>query len=315
MNKIKSILFRILEKALNFFSKLGISKKTPGAFRIYNFLFQRTWPYGDIIEIQGSKMYVNISGEPYNIRKTFELYASNLIHEKATTELFKKTVKEGDVVIDLGANIGYFTLLAARLVGPRGQVYAFEPEPKNYSYLRKNIELNNYNQVVASQKAVSDKNGTTQLFICDYDTGHHTINKQNGIEVYSRGREVKEKSIEIETITLDNFFKDKEELIDVIKMDVEGAEALVLAGMDNILRKNKQIKMLVEFFPLLIENMGNSPQEFIHKLLEDYRFAIYIIPEDYDAPNSKLKKINNIDEIMSFLRKKEDHINLFLEKK
>lgn len=313
-SKLKSILFGFLEKALNFLSSLGINKDTPGAFLVYNFLFRHFWPYGNVIEIQGSKMYVNVNDEDYRMRKTFEAYASSLVHEKATTELFKKIVKEGDVVVDLGANIGYFTLLAAKLVGQKGKVYAFEPEPKNYYYLQKNIKLNNYDYVSAFQRAVSDRNGKTKLYICDYDTGHHTINKYNGIKKYSKGRITKEKSIEIETITLDDFLKGKVNQIDVIKMDVEGAEALALTGMDDILKKNKEIKMFVEFFPLLIENMGNSPTEFIRKLLQDYNFSIHVVPDDYDALKGEIMKKKNIDEIMTFRKNKTDHINLFLEK-
>ncbi len=60
---------------------------------------------------------------------------------KNTTQLFKKVINEGDVVVDLGANIGYFSLLAAQLVGARGKVYSFEPEPKNYHYLQRNIRF------------------------------------------------------------------------------------------------------------------------------------------------------------------------------
>jgi len=310
---IRNILFEILEKSLNIFSKLGINKKTPGALLVYNFLFKHSWPYGKIIEIQGSKMIVNVNDESYSIRRTFESYAQNKVHEKATTELFKKVVKEGNTVVDLGANIGYFTLLAAKIVGPKGKVFAFEPEPKNYSYLVKNINLNNYNQVTALQKAVSNKKGETKLYICDYDTGHHTINQYEGIESYSRGRKTKEHFIEIETIILDEFFKNKEESINVIKMDIEGAESLALAGMDNILKNNKKLKMFIEFFPLLIEKMGNSPREFIKKLLGDYQFSISVIPDDYDALKGRMIKINSANDVMVFRKKKEDHINLFLE--
>jgi FkbM family methyltransferase len=316
MNKIKSILFGILEKALNFFGSLGINKKTPGAFRIYNFLFKHSWPYGDIIEIQGSKMYVNIRDEPsYSIRKTFEFYASNRIHEKATTELFKKTVKEGNVVIDLGANIGYFSLLAARFVGKNGKVYSFEPEPKNYSYLIKNIKLNNYDNVIAIQKAVSNKIGKTKLYICSYDAGHHTINQIEGIKAYRPEAIINEKDfVEIETVTLDEFFKDKEDLIDVIKIDVEGAEVLTLAGMDRILKVNKKLKMFIEFFPLLIREMGNSPEEFIRKLSENYGFSIFIIPDDYDAKEGEMVKINSAEELMGLCKDEKTHVNLFLKR-
>ena len=260
-------------------------------------------------------MYININDESPSMRMTFQAYAAEQIHEKVTTELFKKVVKERNTVIDLGANIGYFTLLAAKLVGFQGKVFAFEPEPKNYNYLQKNIKLNNYENVTALQKAVSDKNGKTKLYICDYDTGHHTIRQYSGIEAYSRGRHTEEKSIEIETVTLDEFFKNKEDSINVIKMDVEGAEALALAGMDNILQKNKKIKMFIEFFPLLIRKMGNSPEEFIRKLLEDYQFSIFVIPDDYDALKGEMIKIDNVETIMKLCQRETDHINLFLERK
>jgi len=258
-------------------------------------------------------MYININDESPSMRMTFQAYAAEQIHEKVTTELFKKVVKERNTVIDLGANIGYFTLLAAKLVGFQGKVFAFEPEPKNYNYLQKNIKLNNYENVTALQKAVSDKNGKTKLYICDYDTGHHTIRQYSGIEAYSRGRHTEEKSIEIETVTLDEFFKGKEELIDVIKIDVEGAEALALTGMEGILRTNKNLKMFVEFFPLLIRKIGNSPEEFIRKLLEDYNFSISVIPEDYDAQKGEMIKINNVNDIRGLCPSEESHINLFLE--
>lgn len=96
-------------------------------------------------------------------------------------------------------------------------------------------------------------------------------------------------------------------------MDVEGAEALALAGMDNILKVNKKLKMFVEFFPLLIEKMGDSPSEFIRKILEDYRFSVYIIPDDYDASKGETRKVNSVEEVMSFRKKEEDHVNLFLK--
>jgi hypothetical protein len=96
-------------------------------------------------------------------------------------------------------------------------------------------------------------------------------------------------------------------------MDVEGAEMLVLAGMDKTLRANRNIKMFVEFFPLLIEKMGNSPQEFIRKLLDDYHSSIYIIPDDYDAQKGEMIKINNVEDVMNLCKKEESHINLFLK--
>jgi FkbM family methyltransferase len=312
VNRLKIILFNILKKIREWFSGTSISK-IPGVNKMYEFLFQHLWPYQDIIEIQGSKMYINFRDENPALRKTFQVYALNRIHEAATTNLFKKIVREGDVVVDLGANIGYFSLLAARLVGKKGKVYAFEPEPRNYNYLLKNIELNGYNNVFAIQKAVSNKTGKTKLYLCPYDSGHHTINQFESIRAYKPDLvEEREEFIEVQTTTLDDFFK--EQSIDVIKMDVEGAEMLALLGMDRVIKQSKNLKMFVEFFPLTIRKMGNSPEEFIGKLLEDYGFSIFIIGQDYNAYNKELLRIDNVDKLMAFCKDEKDHLNLFIKK-
>ncbi|MFH1671324.1 MAG: FkbM family methyltransferase [Candidatus Portnoybacteria bacterium] len=316
MKRLKLNLFKVLKKIYSFLIGTGIHRKLPFMAPIYDFLFRYFWPYPEIIEIQGSKMYINVREKDPEMRKTFRTYAFDRIHEESTTNLFKKTIKKGDVVVDLGANIGYFTLLAAKLAGKEGKVYSFEPEPRNYNYLLKNIGLNGYKNILAMQKAVSDRNGTTKLYVCPYDTGHHTINQQEGIEDYRHGRQGEVTAIDIETVALDDFLKDKENSVNVMKIDVEGAEMLALSGMDRILKENKDIKIFVEFFPLLIRKMGSSPEEFIRRLLEDYHFSIFIIGSEYSMGNSERDylKINNSEEIMNFCKGEQDHLNLFLER-
>ena len=87
------------------------------------------------------------------------------VNEKYETELFKKMVQDGMVVVDIGANIGYYTLIAAKLVGNKGIVYAFEPEPSNYELLCQNIAINGYTNVVPIEKAVSKTSGKTKLYV------------------------------------------------------------------------------------------------------------------------------------------------------
>ena len=110
------------------------------------------------------------------------------------------------------------------------------------------------------------------MFICDYDTGHHTINRQDGIEAYSRGRTIKEKSIEIETVTLDNFLKEKTERVDVIKMDVEGAEAQVLQGAGRLLEKYR---------PIILSEMHSPSQDvLVGRILMQYNYAAYRLDDN-----------------------------------
>ena len=176
MPELKSILFSAFQRAYRLVEGTGIGK-TPGVWAAYSFLFQHLWTNKSIIEVQGGKMYVNPDGLPQRYREAFRGYIIS-IWEKLTTEKFKEVVREGDVVVDLGANMGYFTLLAARLVGKEGKVYAFEPEPINYSLLVKNVELNGYDNVVTVPKAVSHQSGIVRLFRSDEDIGReqsHTV--------------------------------------------------------------------------------------------------------------------------------------------
>jgi FkbM family methyltransferase len=239
-----------------------------------NAVFRLVWSGGHVIDVQGNKMYIDVNDPHPNMRKTFQTYGMNLVHEEETTALFKKIVQPEDVVLDLGANIGYFTILAAKLVGPTGKVYSFEPEPTNYQYLTKNIEPNGYTNAFAFQKAVSDKPGKTRLFACSYDSGHHTINQYDGINAYRRGRKSEMRSIEIDTVSIDDFLRGQTDRVDIIKMDVEGAEALALSGMKDTLRRNHTIKVFLEFFPLLMRKMGSSPEVYANSLLSDFGFSV-----------------------------------------
>jgi len=123
----------------------------------------------NIVKVKGNKMYIDPKRNP-----TIALYDIGG-YENAETELFESHIKEGDVVMDIGANIGYYTLVAAKLVGANGKVYAFEPESINFSFLKKSVEINNYENVICEKKAVSNENGKLKLFLHKFQTGAYTL--------------------------------------------------------------------------------------------------------------------------------------------
>lgn len=298
--KLKTILFFAFQRVVKLLWGRGTGR-IPGVFALHGFLFQFLWPKRDIIEIQGSKMYVNPDKLPRRFKKTLQSYLISNGYEELTTEVFKTVIKEGDIVVDLGANLGYFTLLAAKLVGSKGKVYAFEPEPINYSLLLKNIELNGYDNVVAEHKAVSNESGKVKFFLDKTHIGAHTIyqTSENG------------EFIEVESVALDDYFKDKKHPINVIKMDIEGAEMAALSRMDRIIRENQNLKMFVEFYPLAIARSGSSPEEFARKLLDDYHFSILAIGEYTE--DKKYLRINTVDELLKTCQG-GIAANLFLER-
>ncbi len=181
-------------------------------------------------------------------------------YEETTTRLFKRLVKPGMVVVDLGAHIGWYTLLAARQVGKTGRVYAFEPSQANFLFLLRNLDLNGIHNVIPVRKAVSNTRGSMTLF-----SGQHG---RTGLNSLYPNRFTGGEAVTVEAITLDDFFeKEGWPPIDLVKMDIEGAEPAALEGMTRLIQKMASIKLIVEFFPTVLQAAGVSPQQFLERLL------------------------------------------------
>lgn len=189
--------------------------------------------------------------------------------EKLETNIIKRLVREGMNVCDIGAHIGYYSLLVSTLVGGTGRVYAFEPDPINYYILKENKILNKFNNLVLSKAAISSKTGKTNLFLCRDNSGDHRI----------FDAEKKRPSIEINVTTLDNYFKNFKKKLDLIKMDIQGAEMEALKGMVNCIKKNEEIILITEFWPYGLIQAGSEPKEFID-LLDRLGFKIFNINEE-----------------------------------
>ena len=204
-------------------------------------------------------------------------------YDPVETELVKKEIKEGSTVIDIGANMGYYTLLFAKLVGKKGKVYSFEPEPNNFALLKKNISINNYHNVNIQQKAVSNTNEKINLYQLNKTTGYT-------IAPYRFG----DKKIQVKSIRLDDNINEK---IDFVKIDVEGAEHHVLSGMKNILR-NQKIKLLLEFKTKYLQEHGTTPDDFFN-FLEAEKFKIFYINKKTNSFEPLMNKDDIIQSEMS----------------
>lgn len=238
----------------------------------------------DFCEIQGHKMFID-STDAHRL----SIYG---FLEPLETELFKKEIKEGEVVLDIGANIGYYTLIAARIVGKKGKVFAFEPHPENFALLKKNVEINGYDNVVLINKAVSNKNGKVRLYLSERDTGASSIYPEDS-----------QKSIEVETIRLDDYFKDFKGKIDFVKMDIEGSEGEALQGMRGIIDKNKNIKIITEFWQKALNKSEVKAKEFFEMIYQ--RFEL----KDIDELDKKIKQIDHSNQFLE--RYRERNTNIF----
>lgn len=251
--KIRKTLLLIYRACFHFFEKHGFKRFYLA--RIIN-RFIIFCLKSDSVDIHGHKMFLDSKDS-----LTLSIFGN---YEPVITDLVGKEIKKDYVVLDIGANIGYYTLIFAKLVGENGKVFAFEPDPTNFTLLIKNMEINNYKNAVLVQKAASDKTGKARLYLCDNNKGDHRIYDSDD------GR----RSIPIESMRLDDYFEDYARKIDFIKIDTQGADELVIKGMPNLLRRFESLKIILEFWPLGVKKSGGNAKEFL-QLLIGHGFKIY----------------------------------------
>jgi FkbM family methyltransferase len=183
------------------------------------------------------------SGEQLRIR-TNDRMGQRLLVEKYFEPALRKTlrqhVREGMTVLDIGANIGYFTVQLSTLVGPHGRVIAFEPQPFLLGELRANLTLNRCENVVIMPCALSNAAGRTTFFVpTEGYEGYGSLRSNGRFQVASR--------VEVETATLDHVPTDlRIGSVDVIKMDTEGAELPILQGARGLLASDKPPTIVFE---------------------------------------------------------------------
>lgn len=194
--------------------------------------------------------------------------------ERKSEDLWTRMVKGSSAVLDVGANIGIFTLLAAKGAGPSARILAFEPVPSTFAQLKKNVELNHSANVECLPAAAWDS--VTRLrMACDDPLGHCGI---YGVDV--RGREGSE--VEVDALTLDGVAEAHQlSKVDAIKLDIEGAELRALRGATGLLRRDKP-KLLLEVDSGMMARFGYSPPD-LGEYLCSMGYECYDVQEDNRA--------------------------------
>jgi FkbM family methyltransferase len=217
----------------------------------------------------GNHVSLKISVPKYGYKAYYPINKNDLINmtirEDEIIELF--TPKEGDVVIDIGAHMGRYTIISSKRVGANGKVVAIEANPSNFEMLNRNIKLNQLTNIISLNNAVYSKETKIKLYLPGEELGHTTYNT-----VMSDRAKNEDKFVEVNANTLD-YLLQLNKITDVnwVKIDVEGAEFEVLKGASNVLSKSKDIALLIEVHNL---SGGTNLYRPIIEFLNLYNFKI-----------------------------------------
>ena len=220
-------------------------------------------------------------------------------YEQFELKIFQSLLRPGMCVLDLGANIGLYSMVAAKAVGPEGRVVAVEPDERNCRFVEKTAKYNGFQNLTLVCKAVSDKTGGGKLYLCGDNKADHRIYDNNNLR----------EAVEIELTSVDDLRKEKGIVkVDVMKMDIQGAEAMALRGMKTVLKANHDIRIIMELWPWGISQTGGQALDVLHEI-RDLGFNIFEIDG-----NKRAMTLVTDDRSLASLDKERQHANLLLQR-
>ncbi|KKM47637.1 hypothetical protein LCGC14_1558400 [marine sediment metagenome] len=271
-SEVKTNLFKIFRWISDRLRGLGISR-IPLVMRLHNFLYRTLIPNWDLsrqVKVLNYEMIVDL-------KDTGDLphaLISKGIYDPLMTKVLQDVVRPGMAVVDVGANIGYFSLILAEAATQEGLVYAIEPEARNYNLLLRNLSLNGYlTSIQPIQVAISNETLTGTLVVNDKYHGSHFLLNQSLDPVDKRLTTTR-------IVSLDHLFENCE--IHFVKVDVQGAEMDVLEGMETLL-DYEDIGIIWQYIPDCLVKFGRDPKDFLDKLAS-HRFRFWDV-------NEKKKKV------------------------
>jgi len=174
-----------------------------------------------------------------------------LKNDKREIEVLRTLIQPGSFVLDIGANIGFYASILSEITGDKGHVYCFEPDKKNFEYLKKNVK--NLRNVTCFNTAVSDKKQVLKIYrskLLNVDHRTYPVNNYDTVE-------------EINAVSIDDLIAEKIiPKVDLIKIDIQGYELSAFKGMTNLLSKNNGLNIIAEYWPHGFKRAGTSAVEF-----------------------------------------------------
>jgi FkbM family methyltransferase len=227
-------------------------------------------------------------------------------YEHIETGFVRSNLREGDVVCDVGANVGYYTIIASKRVGMTGRVVAIEPDPHNFALLSRNVEANGMTNVLLVNSALGAASSRGRLQKSTSNFGDHCLYPRAAVE----GRT----GVDVEVETLAGVLQRLDIAhVDFIKMDVQGYEGHVQAGMETVLASGSPRAVLTEFWPKGLQMAGTLPETFFNRFLQFGYQAMLL------TPSGDLVRIS-YDEVLNQLRPvgheepDDAHVNLVFAK-
>jgi FkbM family methyltransferase len=226
------------------------------------------------VKLNGLRFYWGRKGHLY----LAEIASTTKTYEPDVQKVLKEILKPGMNFIDVGACIGYHTVVASKLVAD-GKVLAIEPIPYTYKYLTKNLLGNKCNNVIPSMIGISNEEGFANLYLGKRNIDSSSLCKGN--------KHCSNKSITIQLTTLDRLTeKYNLQRVDLIKMDIEGSEIKAFEGMKRLSEGNPNLKLMVEYDDF-VQNLGGHTKEKFYECLTELGFTkiINLTSDPKDIPN------------------------------
>lgn len=224
--------------------------------------------------VERSRQFYTIADDPFWFR--LELLLGK--HETETVRQFERLLQPGMTVLDIGAHVGYYARIASRLIGPQGQVFAFEPHPRTYATLQRNIAT--CDNVTTARLAVGEAAGTAELYdylmmsasgSLHYDESMVDIQRAQLSEDDIAPRIASDFPVEtfsVDVVPIDDFLAEQGiERVDMVKMDIEGAEMGALRGMRQTITNSPGLVLIMEYNPQALKAFDVDPQAALREVL------------------------------------------------